>query len=89
MSRRYPRLGNTRTGGYRNNPRFNETCACCDKKAIGFAEIQFGWMRGSDDERYWACGRHIDMAEKNLDGFLTAADYKAKRTPDPKSGDQG
>ncbi len=73
MSRqRYPRIHRRKWGN--GNA---QQCECCDQPAGGFVEVEVTYMRG-EDELYWVCRRHHDMAENNLSRMM--AHYHSKKS---------
>jgi hypothetical protein len=68
---KYPRFGSQRK---HKQLITNEKCDCCDGPRYGWVDVQFGYMRGSDDERYFVCENHFKMAWKNLKQFLNDAE---------------
>jgi hypothetical protein len=75
---RYPRFGSQKK--YKQLIT-NEKCDCCDGPRYGWVDVQFGWMRGTDDERYYVCETHYKMAYHNLKQFLNDAESKSASLP--------
>lgn len=76
MAAKYPRLGYNRKKSNAGKPR----CEACYESATRRLEIQFGYMRGTDDENYEACDSHAKLAETDIDAFLEAVQAKCNET---------
>ena len=72
MSKSYPRVS---TFGEKKTQKL---CECCDHKAKYYAEIQYSYMRG-DDDQVLLCHDHYQMAKVNIGKVISMAHYKANK----------
>lgn len=77
MARDYPRFGGIVRRYRRTEPTLH--CSACDNLATTKIEIQFGYMRGSDDEVYFVCADHFNLAMSRTLAFLEQCEAKLKR----------
>jgi len=73
MSNKYPRFQSAKKHLNRK-----EQCDACTSQQEFIVWVEFGYMRGTDDEDYQACSRHKKIASKSINQFLAHVKTKDK-----------